>query len=176
MMALSVPMERRAIRLGKLLAGELFLHRERVRHAVGLLRVIGDEYFRERPDVDRDLVWAVSEFEETERCEVAGAAVFIAFAQDRAKDDNLERTVTNALLDQLALIYEHGVDALPNANLHLPFARTTHGVPAGSHSRSGADDAATTDQCGSGTNETGEPAATISNAAATDRGTGDSRS
>src|SRR5438093_2304933 len=102
--ALSVTMQRRAIRLGKLLAGELFLHRERVRHAVALLQVITEAYFRERPSLARDLVWAVSEFEETERCEVAGAAVFIAFAEGRAKNDDLVKTVTASLLDQLALI------------------------------------------------------------------------
>ena len=50
--ALSVTMERRAIRLGKLFAGELFIHRERVRHAAALLQVIAAEYFRERPSLD----------------------------------------------------------------------------------------------------------------------------
>ena len=119
--ALSVTMERRAIRLGKLFAGELFIHRERARHAAALLQVIAEEYFRERPSLDRDLVWAVSEFEETERCEVAGAAVFVAFAQGHAKDDELMQTVTNSLLDQLALIYQHAIEAMPNSSLQLPF-------------------------------------------------------
>jgi hypothetical protein len=66
-----------------LAAGELFIHRERVRHAAALLQIIAEEYFRERPSLTRDLVWAVSEFEELEHCEVAGAAVFVAFVGTR---------------------------------------------------------------------------------------------
>ena len=50
--ALSVTMERRAIRLGKFFAGELFIHRERARHAAALLQAIAEEYFRERPSVE----------------------------------------------------------------------------------------------------------------------------
>ena len=84
--ALSVTMERRAFRLGKLFAGELFIHRERARHAAALLQAIAEEYFLERPSLDRNLVWAVSEFEETEHCEVAGAALFVAFAEGCAED------------------------------------------------------------------------------------------
>jgi len=72
--------------------------------------------------LDRDLVWVVSEFEETDRCEVAGAALFVAFAEGRAKDDELVKTVTAALLDQLALIHRHG-KALSNANLELSLGR-----------------------------------------------------
>jgi hypothetical protein len=131
--ALSVTMERRAIRLGKLFAGELFVHRERARHAAALLQAIAEEYFRERPSVDRALVWAVSEFEETERCEVAGAAVFVAFAAGHAKDDDLVQTVTNSLLDQLALIYQHAIETMPNASLQLPFEQESEAKPADSH-------------------------------------------
>jgi hypothetical protein len=131
--ALSVTMERRAIRLGKLLAGELFIHRERVRHAAALLRVIADEYFREQPSLTRDLVWAVSAFEELERCEVAGAALFVAFAEGRAKDDDLVTTVTNSLLDQLALICQHAIEAMPNASLQLPFEQESQRGPVDSH-------------------------------------------
>src|SRR6202521_2967251 len=131
--ALSVTMERRAIRLGKLLAGELFIHRERVRHAAALLQVIADEYFRERPSLTRDLVWAVSEFEELERCEVAGAAVFVAFAEGHTKDDSLVQTVTNSLLDQLAIICQHAIEAMPDASLQLPFEQESRRGPAGSH-------------------------------------------
>src|ERR1700686_5582601 len=121
--ALSVTIERRAIRLGKLLAGELFIHRERVRHAAALLQVIADEYFREQPSLTRDLVWVVSEFEEMERCEVAGAAVFVAFAEGHAKDDDLVRTVTSSLLEQLALICRHAIEAMPHARQQLPFGQ-----------------------------------------------------
>ena len=128
--ALSVTMERRAIRLGKLLAGELFVHRERVRHAAALLQVIADEYFRGQPSLTRDLVWAVSEFEETERCEVAGAAVFVAFAEGRAKNEDLVKTLTSSLLDQLALIYQHAIEAMPNATLQLPFEHESQRGPA----------------------------------------------
>src|SRR6266849_5720998 len=131
--ALSVTMERRAIRLGKLLAGELFIHRERVRHAAALLQVIAEEYFRERPSLTRDLVWAVSEFEELEHCEVAGAAVFVAFAEGHARDDSLVQTVTNSLLDQLALIYQHAIEAMPSASLQLPFEQESQRGPADSH-------------------------------------------
>ena len=130
--ALSITMERRAIRLGKLFAGELFIHRERARHAAALLQAIAEEYFRE-PSLDRDLVWAVSEFEETERCEVAGAALFVAFAEGHAKDGDLVQTVTNALLDQLALIYQHAIETMPNASLQLPFeqeSQRTDGFPS----------------------------------------------
>jgi hypothetical protein len=131
--ALSVTMERRAIRLGKLLAGELFIHRERVRHAAALLQVIADEYFREQPSLTRDLVWAVSEFEEMERCEVAGAAVFVAFAEGHARDDSLVQTVTNSLLDQLALICQHAIEAMPNSSLQLPFEQESRRGPADAH-------------------------------------------
>jgi len=120
--ALSVTMERRAIRLGKLFAGELFVHRERARHAAALLHAIAEDYFRQRPSFDRDLVWTVSEFEETQRCEIAGAALFIAFAEGRAKDDDLVETVTTSLLDQLALIHRHG-QAMSNTNLELGLER-----------------------------------------------------
>ena len=146
--ALSVTMERRAIRLGKLLAGELFIHRERVRHAAALLRVIAEEYFRERPSLTRDLVWAVSEFEELERCEVAGAAVFVAFAEGHAKDDSLVQTVTNSLLDQLALIYQHAIEAMPNASLQLPFEQESQCGLADAHPNTGLHTMPTmADQC-----------------------------
>jgi hypothetical protein len=135
--ALSVTMERRAIRLGKLLAGELFIHRERVRHAAALLRVIADEYFREQPSLTRDLVWAVSEFEETERCEVAGAAVFVAFAEGRAKNEDLVKTLTSSLLDQLALICQHAIEAMPNASLQLPFEQESQRRLADAHPNTG---------------------------------------
>jgi len=131
--ALSVTMERRAIRLGKLFAGELFIHRERARHAAALLQAIAEEYFRERPSFRRNLVWAVSEFEETERCEVAGAALFVAFAEGCAKDDDLVKTLTASLLDQLALILQHA-EAMSNASLGLPFPQESgHGLAADSH-------------------------------------------
>ena len=121
---------------GKLLAGELFIHRERVRHAAALLQVIAEEYFRERPSLARDLVWAVSEFEETERCEVAGAAVFVAFAEGCAKDDDLVKTVTASLLDQLALIHQHA-ETMSSANLRLPFPQESgRGLAADSHPNS----------------------------------------
>ena len=146
--ALSVTMERRAIRLGKLLAGELFIHRERVRHAAALLQVIAEEYFRERPSLTRDLVWAVSEFEELEHCEVAGAAVFVAFAEGRAKDDDLVKTVTNSLLDQLALIYQHAIEAMPNASLQLPFEQESQRGLADAHPNTGLHTTPTmADQC-----------------------------
>ena len=73
--ALSVTMERRAIRLGKLFAGELFVHRERARHAAALLHTVAEEYFQQRPALDRDLVWAVSEFEETEISVIISALI-----------------------------------------------------------------------------------------------------
>jgi hypothetical protein len=131
--ALSVTMERRAIRLGKLFAGELFIHRERARHAAALLEVIAEEYFRKRPSLDRKLVWAVSEFEETERCEVACAALFVAFAEGHAKDDELVKTLPASLVDQLALMREHA-EAMSNANLRLPFAQESGGgLAADSH-------------------------------------------
>ena len=76
------------------------------------------------------MVWAVSEFEETERCEVAGAAVFVAFAEGHAKDDDLVQTVTNSLLDQLALIYQHAIETMPNASLQLPFEQESRSGPA----------------------------------------------
>jgi len=44
--ALSVTMERHAIRLGKLFAGELFVHRERARHAAALLQTVAEAYFQ----------------------------------------------------------------------------------------------------------------------------------
>jgi hypothetical protein len=80
-------------------------------------------------------VWAVSEFEELEHCEVAGAAVFVAFAEGHARDDSLVQTVTNSLLDQLALIYQHAIEAMPNASLQLPFERESQRGLAGSHPR-----------------------------------------
>jgi len=120
--ALSITIERRAIRLGNLLAGELFIQREKVRHAVALLQVVAENHFRGRPHLDHDLAWTVSEFEETQRCEVAGAAVFVAFASGRAKDDGLIKTVTGALVDELALIHQHAIETVPNSSLQLQLA------------------------------------------------------
>jgi hypothetical protein len=130
--ALSVTMERRAIRLGKLFAGQLFIHRERARHAAALLQAVAEEYFRKRPSLDHRFVWAVSEFEETEHCEVAGAALFVAFAEGHAKDDDLVKALTASLLDQLALIHQHA-EAMSSASLRLPFQASGHGVAADSH-------------------------------------------
>jgi hypothetical protein len=79
------------------------------------------------------LVWAVSAFEELERCEVAGAALFVAFAEGRAKDDDLVKTVTNSLLDQLALICQHAIEAMPNASLQLPFEQESQRRPVDWH-------------------------------------------
>jgi hypothetical protein len=98
-----------------------------------LLRVIADEYFREQPSLTRDLVWAVSAFEELEHCEVAGAALFVAFAEGCAKDEDLVKTVTNSLLDQLALICRRAIEAMPNASLQLPFEQESQRGPADSH-------------------------------------------
>ena len=98
-----------------------------------MLQAIAEEYFRERPSLDRNLVWAVSEFEETEHCEVAGAALFVAFAEGCAKDDDLVKTVTASLLDQLALIHQHA-DAMSSANLRLRFQQESgHGLAADAH-------------------------------------------
>jgi hypothetical protein len=95
------------------------------------------EYFRERQSLTRDLLWAVSEFEELEHCEVAGAAVFVAFAEGHARDDSLVQTVTNSLLDQLALIYQHAIEAMPNASLQLPFEHESQRGPADAHPNTG---------------------------------------
>src|ERR1700676_3398352 len=164
--ALSVTMERRAIRLGKLLAGELFIHRERVRHAAALLQVIADEYFREQPSLTRDLVWAVSEFEEMQRCEVADAAVFVAFAEGCAKDDDLVRTVTSSLLDQLALICRHAIEAMPNASLQLPFEQESQRGLADAHPNTGLHTTPTmSDQCSATTGADRPEIGTIDTAA-----------
>jgi hypothetical protein len=166
--ALSITMERRAIRLGKLVAGELFLHRERVRHAVALLQVIADEYFRERPSLIRDLVWAVSEFEEMERCEIAGAAIFVAFAEGRAKDDNQVAAVTNSLLDQLALIRQHALEAMPNANLQLPFNQQSQSGPVDSNPNADSQRSAQILAENSGTTNPDRPVVGTVNASADD--------
>jgi hypothetical protein len=76
--------------------------------------------------LDRNLVWAISEFEETERCEVAGAAPFLAFAEGCAKDDDVVKMLPASLLDQLALIHQHA-GAMSNANLRLPFPQESGG-------------------------------------------------
>jgi hypothetical protein len=166
--ALSVTMKRRAVRLGKLFAGELFIHRERVRHAAALLQVIAEEYFRERPSLDRDLVWAVSEFEETEHCEVAGAGVFVAFAEGHTKDDELVQTVTNSLLDQLTLICRHGIDGMPNASLQLPFTESSQNAAPRSNRRTDSQGPAKLPDETSGTTGEGSPEAGTIDAAADD--------
>jgi hypothetical protein len=114
-------------------------------------------------------VWAVSEFEETERCEVAGAAVFMAFAEGRAKDDDLVTTVTNSLLDQLALIYQHAIEAMPNANLQLPFEQESQCGLADSHPNTDPQRSAQMLAESSGTAGTDRPEPRTIDAAADDR-------
>jgi hypothetical protein len=165
--ALSITIERRAIRLGNLLAGELFIQREKVRHAVALLQVIAENHFRGRPHLDHDLAWTVSEFEETERCEVAGAAVFVAFASGRAKDDGLIKTVTGALLDELALIYQHAIETMPNSSLQLQFAEPSS--PAGPGLRVNPDTTGSTKESGFEIADLAQPGNETNDTASTER-------
>jgi hypothetical protein len=69
--------------------------------------------------------------------EVAGAAVFVAFAEGCAKDDDLVTTVTTSLLDQLAVICQHAIEAMPNASLQLPFEQDSQRGLADAHQNTG---------------------------------------
>lgn len=138
--ALRLPTERRVVRLNKMVAGDIGLPRERVRCALSLLTYLGNGYFEENPELNHDLRWIACAYEQTDRCERAGSALFIAYANGRAMSETLKKKVAIGLVDQVAAIYQHALETFPGATLPLPLG------PAAARNAAGIDGATVHDE------------------------------